>query len=109
MNTSARASTGSAYLPSKMPSSLWLLMTATTTTIRYVHIGSSQLEHRVCYISVDVWRVIYFLCSLQNDHTELDRFGASLLHGKGYDRWFDKSFTLVVGKNGRVIESFTLK
>ena len=21
---------------------------------------------------------------------------------KGYDRWFDKSFTLVVGKNGRV-------
>jgi len=32
----------------------------------------------------------------------LDRFGQSLLHGKGYDRWFDKSFTLVVGKNGRV-------
>lgn len=23
--------------------------------------------------------------------------------GKGYDRWFDKSFTLCIGSNGRVI------
>jgi hypothetical protein len=38
----------------------------------------------------------------QDDHTQLDKFGATLLHGKGYDRWFDKSFTLVIGKNGRV-------
>lgn len=36
------------------------------------------------------------------DHTQLDRYGQRLLYGKGYDRWFDKSFTLVVGKNGRV-------
>lgn len=33
---------------------------------------------------------------------KLDRFGAQLLHGKGYDRWFDKSFTVCVGSNGRV-------
>jgi hypothetical protein len=25
-----------------------------------------------------------------------------MLHGKIYDRWFDKSINLVVGKNGRV-------
>jgi carnitine O-palmitoyltransferase 1 len=25
-----------------------------------------------------------------------------MLHGKGYDRWFDKSFNLIVTKNGRV-------
>ncbi|XP_071942784.1 carnitine O-palmitoyltransferase 1, liver isoform-like isoform X2 [Antedon mediterranea] len=37
-----------------------------------------------------------------DDYTQLDRFGRSLLHGKGYDRWFDKSFNLVVFKNGRV-------
>ncbi|XP_032784458.2 carnitine O-palmitoyltransferase 1, liver isoform isoform X2 [Daphnia magna] len=36
------------------------------------------------------------------DHTQLDRYGERLLYGKGYDRWFDKSFTLVIGKNGRV-------
>lgn len=41
------------------------------------------------------------LC-LQDDPTALDRYGQAMLHGKGYDRWFDKSFTLVVCPNGRV-------
>jgi hypothetical protein len=25
-----------------------------------------------------------------------------MLHGKGYDRWFDKSFSLIVGRNGKM-------
>ena len=33
---------------------------------------------------------------------KLDQYGRILLHGKGYDRWFDKSFTLCIGNNGRV-------
>ncbi|XP_017959291.1 carnitine O-palmitoyltransferase 1, liver isoform isoform X1 [Drosophila navojoa] len=32
----------------------------------------------------------------------LDSFGKKLLHGNGYNRWFDKSFTVCVGTNGRV-------
>uniref|UniRef100_D3TRL5 carnitine O-palmitoyltransferase n=1 Tax=Glossina morsitans morsitans TaxID=37546 RepID=D3TRL5_GLOMM len=32
----------------------------------------------------------------------LDNFGRTLLHGNGYNRWFDKSFTVCVGTNGRV-------
>ena len=32
----------------------------------------------------------------------MDLYGKMLLHGKGYDRWFDKSFNLCVGTNGRV-------
>ncbi|CAG0899503.1 unnamed protein product [Darwinula stevensoni] len=36
------------------------------------------------------------------DHSKLDKFGRLMLHGKGYDRWFDKSFNLVVGRNGRI-------
>jgi len=32
----------------------------------------------------------------------LSNFGRSCLYGKGYDRWFDKSFTLCVATNGRV-------
>ncbi|XP_038242777.2 carnitine O-palmitoyltransferase 1, muscle isoform [Dermochelys coriacea] len=32
----------------------------------------------------------------------MDHYGKSLLHGCCYDRWFDKSFTLVVYKNGKV-------
>lgn len=33
---------------------------------------------------------------------KLDQYGRILLHGKGYDRWFDKSFTLCFGTNGRI-------
>lgn len=33
---------------------------------------------------------------------KLNRFGTNLLHGKGCDRWFDKSFTVCVGTNGRI-------
>ncbi|XP_031370107.1 carnitine O-palmitoyltransferase 1, liver isoform-like [Apis dorsata] len=36
------------------------------------------------------------------DPDKLDEYGRILLHGKGYDRWFDKSFTLCIGNNGRV-------
>jgi len=32
----------------------------------------------------------------------LDNFGKKLLHGNGYNRWFDKCFTVCVGTNGRV-------
>ncbi|MCJ8733154.1 hypothetical protein PDJAM_G00219900 [Pangasius djambal] len=32
----------------------------------------------------------------------MDLYAKSLLHGKCYDRWFDKSFTLVVYKNGKI-------
>ncbi|XP_029440050.1 carnitine O-palmitoyltransferase 1, brain isoform isoform X2 [Rhinatrema bivittatum] len=32
----------------------------------------------------------------------LDAYAKSLLHGKCYDRWFDKSFTFIVFKNGKI-------
>ncbi|XP_061420520.1 carnitine O-palmitoyltransferase 1, liver isoform [Lethenteron reissneri] len=32
----------------------------------------------------------------------LNDYSKSLLHGKCYDRWFDKSFTLVIFKNGKM-------
>lgn len=37
----------------------------------------------------------------ENDHTKLDRYGQLLLHGKGNDRWYDKSLNLIVSKTGR--------
>ncbi|XP_055951859.1 carnitine O-palmitoyltransferase 1, liver isoform-like isoform X1 [Argiope bruennichi] len=36
------------------------------------------------------------------DRSKLDEFGRAMLHGKGYDRWFDKSFNFIIAKNGRV-------
>ncbi|NWI09631.1 CPT1A palmitoyltransferase, partial [Crypturellus soui] len=32
----------------------------------------------------------------------LDMYGKSILHGRCYDRWFDKTFTLIVFKNGKM-------
>ncbi|XP_013061441.2 carnitine O-palmitoyltransferase 1, liver isoform-like isoform X2 [Biomphalaria glabrata] len=36
------------------------------------------------------------------DPSKLDRYGKAMIHGKGYDRWFDKSFTFVVCSNGQI-------
>ncbi|XP_049811312.1 carnitine O-palmitoyltransferase 1, liver isoform-like [Schistocerca nitens] len=36
----------------------------------------------------------------ENDPRKLENFGRVGFHGKGYDRWFDKSITLVIGSNG---------
>ncbi|XP_026315615.1 carnitine O-palmitoyltransferase 1, liver isoform [Hyposmocoma kahamanoa] len=38
----------------------------------------------------------------ENDSSKLDEYGRVLLHGKGYDRWFDKSFNLCFSTNGFV-------
>lgn len=37
----------------------------------------------------------------RNDPSRLTRYCQLLLHGRGNDRWYDKSFNIVVGKNGR--------
>uniref|UniRef100_A0A8C2B2D1 carnitine O-palmitoyltransferase n=1 Tax=Cyprinus carpio TaxID=7962 RepID=A0A8C2B2D1_CYPCA len=37
-----------------------------------------------------------------NPVESLDRYAKSLLHGKCYDRWFDKSINLIVFKNGTI-------
>lgn len=36
------------------------------------------------------------------DDSKLSQFGASMLHGSGSNRWFDKSFQLVVSKNANI-------
>ncbi|XP_054719264.1 carnitine O-palmitoyltransferase 1, liver isoform-like [Uloborus diversus] len=38
----------------------------------------------------------------ENDPSKLNEFSQALLHGKGHSMWLDKSFNLVVSKNGRL-------
>ena len=38
----------------------------------------------------------------EEDPTKLNDYCRLMMHGKGNDRWFDKSFCLVVGANGRM-------
>uniref|UniRef100_A0A8U8CJG9 Carnitine O-palmitoyltransferase 1, muscle isoform n=1 Tax=Geospiza parvula TaxID=87175 RepID=A0A8U8CJG9_GEOPR len=54
-------------------------------------------------------RAAFFLTLDEDEHGQeparpgcMDAYAKSLLHGRCYDRWFDKSFTLVVYKNGKV-------
>ncbi|XP_052808482.1 carnitine O-palmitoyltransferase 1, liver isoform-like isoform X2 [Mya arenaria] len=39
---------------------------------------------------------------IMGDQKSFDGFAGAMLHGNGYNRWFDKSFTLVVLPNGRI-------
>ncbi|VDO98710.1 unnamed protein product [Soboliphyme baturini] len=43
-----------------------------------------------------------------NDYTKLDHWAGSMLHGNGFDRWFDKSFNFIVGRNCKIRESINL-
>lgn len=38
----------------------------------------------------------------EDPDASLDSYAKSLLHGRCYDRWFDKSFTFIVFKNGKM-------
>ncbi|KIH54090.1 hypothetical protein ANCDUO_15763 [Ancylostoma duodenale] len=38
----------------------------------------------------------------KNDSSKLDRWAHNLLHGKGHDRWFDKSCNIIISKNAHV-------
>lgn len=38
----------------------------------------------------------------KDDQDKLTRFSRAILHGKGYNLWLDKSFNVVVTKNGRL-------
>ncbi|XP_067389199.1 carnitine O-palmitoyltransferase 1, muscle isoform isoform X1 [Emydura macquarii macquarii] len=67
----------------------------------------SQGKNKVSLDAIE--RAAFFLALDEEAHgyerdreDSMDRYAKSLLHGRCYDRWFDKSFTLVVYKNGKV-------
>lgn len=61
-------------------------------------------------VSLNVIETAAFIVALDDIPYEFDlnqpellnKFGRTLLHGNGCNRWFDKSFTVCVGTNGRV-------
>ncbi|XP_043979492.1 carnitine O-palmitoyltransferase 1, liver isoform isoform X1 [Gambusia affinis] len=55
------------------------------------------IEKAAFFVSLDDTEQRY---DLNNQVKSLDSYAKSLLHGKCYDRWFDKSFNLIVYKNG---------
>ncbi|XP_003967444.2 carnitine O-palmitoyltransferase 1, liver isoform isoform X1 [Takifugu rubripes] len=55
------------------------------------------IEKAAFFVTLDDTEQCY---DTNNPVTSLDSYAKSLLHGKCYDRWFDKSFNLIVFKNG---------
>ncbi|XP_067830625.1 carnitine O-palmitoyltransferase 1, liver isoform-like isoform X2 [Heptranchias perlo] len=58
-----------------------------------------SVEKAAFFVTLDDVRHELFV---ENRVTSLDGYAKSLLHGKCYDRWFDKSFTFIVFENGKV-------
>ncbi|XP_072241614.1 carnitine O-palmitoyltransferase 1, liver isoform isoform X2 [Leuresthes tenuis] len=55
------------------------------------------IEKAAFFVTLDDTEQRY---DVDNKIKSLDSYAKSLLHGKCYDRWFDKSFNLIVFKNG---------
>ncbi|XP_038639586.1 carnitine O-palmitoyltransferase 1, liver isoform-like isoform X2 [Scyliorhinus canicula] len=58
-----------------------------------------SVERAAFFVTLDDSKHDLFV---ENQVKSLDEYAKSLLHGKCYDRWFDKSFTFVVFANGKV-------
>jgi len=60
------------------------------------------IEKAAFFVSLDEEEDIYTKwMDDQETQQKLNDFGRSMIHGKGYDRWFDKSFCLVIKNNGQ--------
>ncbi|XP_037946654.1 carnitine O-palmitoyltransferase 1, liver isoform isoform X2 [Teleopsis dalmanni] len=77
---------------------------------KWAEVRNSHFSRGVNRVSLNTVESAAFVLSLDTIPYEfdlaqpdlLDKFGKTLLHGNGYNRWFDKSFTVCVGSNGRV-------
>ncbi|XP_069764295.1 carnitine O-palmitoyltransferase 1, liver isoform-like isoform X1 [Narcine bancroftii] len=58
-----------------------------------------SVEKAAFFVTLDDAKPELFV---NNQVKSLDEYAKSLLHGKCYDRWFDKSFTFIVFANGKV-------
>uniref|UniRef100_A0A8C5DBB7 Carnitine O-palmitoyltransferase 1, muscle isoform n=1 Tax=Gouania willdenowi TaxID=441366 RepID=A0A8C5DBB7_GOUWI len=69
-----------------------------------------HFSHGVNKVSLDAIESAAFFLALDDEpqgydtgtFNSLDSYAKSLLHGKCYDRWFDKSFTLISYPNGKM-------
>lgn len=76
---------------------------------KWAQIRNSMFNKGINRLSLQTVESSAFVVSLDDDAYETDIykgadlsvFGKAMLHGNGHNRWFDKSFTLCVGTNGR--------
>lgn len=78
---------------------------------KWAQIRNSMFNKGINRISLQAIESSAFVVSLDDEAYETDiykgadlsLFGKAMLHGNGHNRWFDKSFTLCIGTNGRLL------
>lgn len=76
---------------------------------KWAQIRNSMFNKGINRISLQATESAAFVLSLDDvaydtdiyGGADLSVFGKAMLHGNGHNRWFDKSFTLCIGTNGR--------
>lgn len=76
---------------------------------KWAQIRNSMFNKGINRINLQAIESSAFVVSLDDEayHTDIKKgadlsiFGKAMLHGNGHNRWFDKSFTVCVGTNGR--------
>ncbi|XP_030649776.1 carnitine O-palmitoyltransferase 1, liver isoform [Chanos chanos] len=78
--------------------------------VPWAHVRKQHFSSGVNKRSLDCIEKAAFFVTLDDEEEgmmgedpagNLDRYAKSILHGKCYDRWFDKSFSVVIYKNGK--------
>lgn len=77
---------------------------------KWAQARNSMFNKGINRISLHAIESAAFVVSLDDEAYEtniykgaqLDSFGKAMLHGNGHNRWFDKSFNLCIGTNGRI-------
>lgn len=77
---------------------------------KWAQIRNSMFSKGINRISLHTVESAAFVVSLDDEAYEtdiykvvgIDNFGKAMLHGNGHNRWFDKSFTVCIGSNGRI-------
>lgn len=77
---------------------------------KWAEVRHTYFNKGINRVSLQTIDTAAFFMSLDDDaygtdiHEEgaLDSYGKSMLHGNGHNRWFDKSFNVCVGRNGKI-------
>lgn len=77
---------------------------------KWAQTRNSMFNKGINRVSLHTIETAAFIVALDDEAYEtdmykgvnLDHFGKAMLHGNGHNRWFDKSFTLCIGTNGRI-------
>lgn len=91
------------------PGELYLAALTATDRVTWAETRNNHFRRGTNRASLDAIEKAAFMVVLDEDDfvydpqdpEKMNKYCGALLHGRGFDRWYDKSFTMIVGRNGR--------